>query len=309
MLLQRKHAGNGIKEPKQLKRSEIFRAEFRVWCWSPSPTQQKSCLCEAVRSSPADVSISWGLSGRSCSEGCSPSPGSTAHFRQAKIPSEMCYLTWSSASTAEQRWALRHIHIRICNKFQAVFRPRKIVEFSEIVVVNETNRHTVLMFLPVSTSSWAFPQADGLPGWELHFLLAHRWGQSSEAWAGQSLTGWGCGQLFPYSFPCSDTADLPALSRYNVITSQRCFNEILGFCTMTQPNSLEQEVNLRIWAVVTSLLPRESPPLCLLQSLGFWGGSSRAVPPLFLLGFIKSHLHPVGDFPDPRLTQERWDQD
>lgn len=78
---------------------------------------------------------------------------------------------------------------------------------------------------------------------------------------------------------------------------------------MTQPNALEQQVNLRICAVVTSLLPCESPPLCLLQSLRFWDGSRWALPPLFLLRFIESHLHPVGDFPDPGLTQEQWDQD
>lgn len=209
-----------------------------------------------------------------------------------------------------------HLHLTRSNKFQAVFRPRKLL-LSLVKLwwsMRQTERksggrlcqvfscqHKLLGF------SW---------GWwtrrlrELRSVLAHRRGSGSVAWAGQLFTGWSCGQLFTYSFLCSDTLLIhPAVSRYNVIALQCCFNEIFGFWTMTQPNALEQQVNLRICAVVTSLLPWESPPLCLLQSLRFWDGSSGAVPPLFCLGFIKNHLHPVGDFPDPRLTQEWWDQD
>lgn len=97
-------------------------------------------------------------------------------------------------------------------------------------------------------------------------------------------------------------ADLPALSRCNVITSRCCFNEIFVFCTMTQCRTTGES---QIRAVVTSLLPWQSPPLCLLQSLRFWDASSRALLPLFPLGFIKIHLHPVGDFPDPGVAQEQ----
>lgn len=170
MLLQRKHSGNGIKEPKQWKGSIIFRAELRMWCWSTSPTHQKPWLCEAVRSTPADVKISQ------CSAKAQPAVGgiflsrisqSTSGRQRFQVRSVI--LSKPPATTAKQRLGLKHTSTPDSKQqISSCFQAKKIVfEFGEIVVINETNwEKKWWIFVPVSTSSWDFHEADWLPGWE-----------------------------------------------------------------------------------------------------------------------------------------------
>lgn len=172
MLLHRKHSGNGIKEPNQLKRSIIFRAELRMWCQNTSPTHQKSQLCEAMRSTPAGVEISQGpVKAGPAVRGVLPPQDFTGHFRKAKTEWD----TLSSLKHLQGRdgHSDTHLHPTPSNTFQAVFRPRKL---SSVKLWWSMGQKWVVDIcscqhkLPGFSWGWWTPRLR-----TLQFLLAQRW--------------------------------------------------------------------------------------------------------------------------------------